>query len=144
MVVRTILALVAGLWLVSCGGGGSSACKPIGACGGDDGGRGGSAGNDGGGGDLVCKQIGTTLCQKACACQEGPGCAMSQGGLTLSFDSESDCLGFFVTLACTMGDVAAYNDSAACLPLAEAATCTGTGEEGAVSLPDDAACQAPE
>ena len=35
--------------------------------------------------------------------------------------------------------MAAYNDAAACLPLVQAATCTGTGTEGSVSLPTDTA-----
>src|SRR5688500_8645001 len=92
----------------------------------------------------VCQQIGNAICQKACSCREGPTCAMSQGGLELSFDSESDCLGFLVTLGCSMGDMAAYNDANACLPLVQAAACTGTGTEAAVSFPADAACQSPQ
>lgn len=118
--MRKIIGLVvACLSLATCGGGGS------------------------GGAQGLCGQIGTALCQKACSCREGPTCAMAQGGLTLDFDTESDCRGFFVTLACSMGDMAAYNDAAACLPLVQAATCTGVGVEGALSFPTDMACQAP-
>jgi hypothetical protein len=39
--------------------------------------------------------------------------------------------------------MAAYNDAAACLPLVQAATCTGTGADGAMSFPMDMACQSP-
>lgn len=92
----------------------------------------------------MCQQIGEEICAKACSCREGAECAMSQGGLTLTFDDEADCRGFFVTLGCSMGDMAAYNDAAACLPLVQAATCIGTGAEGAVAFPTDMACQAPE
>jgi hypothetical protein len=102
---------------------------------------GGSSGS--GGPQGLCQQIGTTACSKACSCREGPTCAMSQGGLELSFDTEADCLGFFVTLGCSMGDAAAYNDAAACLPLTQAAVCVGTGVDGAVELPADNACQSP-
>ena len=68
---------------------------------------------------------------------------MSQGGLTLTFDSEADCTGIFVTFGCSMGDMAAYNDAAACLPLVQAATCTGTGTDAAVAFPADMACESP-
>jgi hypothetical protein len=91
----------------------------------------------------LCGQIGTATCQKACSCREGPTCALSQGGLTLTFDTEADCRLFLVTAACSEGDMAAYNNAAACLPLIQAATCTGTGVEGAVSLPPDTACETP-
>ena len=93
------------------------------------------------GGDSTCQKIGGTICEKTCSCREKPTCAI-QGGF--SFDSESDCRGFFVVLACSGGDMAAYNDAEACLPLAQAATCTGTGTEGAVSIPTEMACQTPE
>lgn len=83
------------------------------------------------------------MCAKACSCREGPTCAMAQGGATLTFDSESDCRVFFVSLGCSMGDKAAYNDAAACLPLVQAATCTGTGTEGALTFPPDTACGTP-
>jgi hypothetical protein len=91
----------------------------------------------------LCQQIGTEICTKACTCRDGAECAMTQGGLTLTFDDESDCRGFFVTLGCSMGDAAAYNDAAACLPLVKAATCTGTGADGAVTVPADPACETP-
>lgn len=68
---------------------------------------------------------------------------MGQGGLTLTFDDEADCRGLFVTFGCSQGDMAAYNDAAACLPLVQAATCTGTGTEGALSFPPDTACETP-
>jgi hypothetical protein len=114
--MRKILGLVlAGLFLATCGGGSPS----------------------------VCQQIGSATCQKACACREGPTCALAQGGVTLTFDTESDCSGFLVTLGCSQGDMAAYNDAAACLPLIQAATCTGTGTDGALSFPPDMACQSP-
>ena len=57
-------------------------------------------------------------------------------------NSESDCRGFFVTLGCAMGDKS-YQDAVACLPLVQAATCTGTGADGALSFPPDTVCQAP-
>ena len=100
-------------------------------------------GDSGGGAGGLCAQIGAAICAKACSCREGPTCAMSQGGLELTFDSEADCTGFFVTLGCSMGDAAAYNDAAACLPLVQAAACTGTGVDGAVVYPDDTACDSP-
>jgi hypothetical protein len=115
MMRKLLVVLVAALSLVSCGGGGSG----------------------------LCQEIGGLLCDKACACREGSACAMEQNGLTISFDSESDCRALFVAFGCSRGDAAAYNDAAACLPLVEAATCTGTGTEGAVSLPADPVCESP-
>ena len=93
--------------------------------------------------ESVCQQIGTQLCAKACSCRDGAGCAMSEGGATLEFDSESDCRGFYVTLACSAGDKAAYNDAPACLTMVQAATCASTGAEGAVTYPTSTACGTP-
>lgn len=100
-------------------------------------------GTCGSGSQSVCEQIGLATCQKACSCREGPTCALAQGGLTVTFDTEGDCRGFFVTLACSKGDMAAYTNAAACLPLVQAATCTGTGVDGALSFPIEMACQSP-
>jgi hypothetical protein len=91
----------------------------------------------------LCEQIGIATCQKACSCREGATCALSQDSLTVTFDTEGDCRGFLVTLGCSQSDKAAYNDAAACLPLVQAATCTGTGADGALSFPADMACQSP-
>ena len=91
----------------------------------------------------TCEMIGTVACQKACACLDGPMCQISQGGLTSSFPSEADCRGFLVTLGCSQGDMAAYNNAAACLPLVQAAQCTGTGTDAALAFPADNACQTP-
>jgi len=103
--------------------------------------------NCGGGGGSspqgLCAQIGSAICAKACSCRDGAECAISEGGLTAEFPSESDCRGWYVTLGCSMGDMAAYNNAAACLPLVQAATCTGSGAEGAASFPADMACQTP-
>jgi len=125
--------VVASFSLATCGDGGGTA------------GTGGTtgAGGTGGGSTGLCQQIASTICEKACSCREGPECAMSQEGLTLIFDSDSDCRGLFLTLGCSMGDMAAYNDAAACLPLVQAATCIGTGTEGAVAYPTEMACQSP-
>src|SRR5947207_14939237 len=98
----------------------------------------------GSGPQSVCQQIGTLTCQKACDCLDGPKCQMSQGGLTLSFDTEADCLGILVTFGCSQnGGAMAYNDAAACLPLIQAATCTGTGTDAALAYPAHNACPSP-
>jgi hypothetical protein len=97
----------------------------------------------GSGSPSLCGQIGSATCQKACACREGPMCALAQGAFTVTFDTESDCRGFLVTLGCSQGDMAAYNDAAACLPLVQAATCTGTGADAALSFPTEMACESP-
>jgi hypothetical protein len=92
----------------------------------------------------TCEQIGSLTCQKACACLDGPSCQLSQGGFSISFDTEADCRVFYVTAACSQGGGAmAYNDAEACLPLIEAATCTGTGTDAALAYPSDNACQSP-
>ena len=119
--MRTILVLlVASVSLAACGDSG-----------------GGSSGS-------LCAQIGAALCAKACSCRDGSECAISEGGgAAITFPSEADCTGLYVTFGCSMGDMAAYNDAAACLPLVQAATCIGTGTEGAVESPMDIACQSP-
>ena len=103
-----------------------------------------SCGDSGGSSGGLCAQIGAALCAKACSCREGSECAISDGGgAALSFPSEADCTGWYVTVGCSMGDAAAYNDAAACLPLVQAAACTGTGVDGAIAFPAEAACQTP-
>jgi hypothetical protein len=91
----------------------------------------------------TCEEIGTVTCQKACACLDGPMCAITQDGATFSFDTEADCRGFLVTLACSQSGMPAYNDAEACLPLIQAATCTGSGTDAALAFPADNACQSP-
>jgi hypothetical protein len=98
----------------------------------------------GGGSSGPCQEIGNMVCDKACACRDGAACAVTQDGLTLSFDNESDCKALFVSFGCMMGAAAAYNDANACLPLIEAATCASTGTDGALAFPTDNACQTPQ
>jgi hypothetical protein len=101
----------------------------------------GSSGNSGGG--SPCAQVGAATCNEACACTDGPGCNIMQGAVTITFDTEADCRGFLVTLACSDSTMPSYNDAAACLPLVQAATCTGTGTDAALAFPTDQACQTP-
>jgi len=97
-------------------------------------------GSDSGG--SPCQTLGNAICAKACACTDGAGCALTDGtGGTLTYDTEADCRGFQVTLACSGGS--GYNDAAACLPLVQAATCTGTGTEASLVYPTDNACGSP-
>jgi hypothetical protein len=103
---------------------------------------GGSSSNTGG--DPACQQVGNATCDKACTCTDGPGCNISsQGGLSITFNSEMDCRTFLVTVACSDPSMPSYNDAAACLPLVQAATCTGTGTDASLAYPSDMACAAP-
>jgi len=97
----------------------------------------------GGGGGGMCEQIGNAICSKACSCRDGAACAISHGDVSEDFPSEADCRGFYVTLACSMGDKAAYKDAAACLLSVQAATCSSTGADGALAAPTDPACDSP-
>ena len=121
--MRKIVGLVLGCALAACGG------------------------SSGGGGGGTCEQIGRAICSKACSCRDGAACSVSQGsgGVTLSTDlsNEANCLALYVTFTCMMGDKGAYNDAAACLPMIQAATCTGTGADGALAFPTDPACDSP-
>ena len=91
-----------------------------------------------------CQEVGAASCNQACACTDGPGCNISsQDGLSLTFPTEADCRVFLVTLACSDQSMPAYNDAAACLPLVQAASCTGTGTDAALAYPSDPACAAP-
>lgn len=117
-ILGRVLLVLFGLAFVSCGSGSSSP-------------------------QSLCAQIGTVTCQKACSCLDGPECAMTQDGFTLSYPTEADCHTGEIALKCAQGDKAAYNDAAACLPIMQAATCTGTGTEAALMYPADPACQMP-
>jgi hypothetical protein len=97
----------------------------------------------GSGGAGTCRAVGEAACERACACTDGPGCGIFEGGLTLTFDSTDQCRVFFVTLGCSEGDAMAYNDGAACLPLVKAASCTGTGTDAALAWPTESACVTP-
>jgi hypothetical protein len=98
----------------------------------------------GGGGGGTCSAVGEAACDRACACTDGPGCAIFEGGITASFDSADQCRAFFITLGCAQGDAMAYNDGAACLPLVKAASCTGTGTDAALAWPSESACVTPQ
>lgn len=53
----------------------------------------------------ACRTAGQAICERACACREGAECALTDamGNATISFDSESDCVGLFVNLGCSGG-----------------------------------------
>lgn len=102
----------------------------------------GGSGNSGAG--SPCAQVGAATCNEACACTDGPGCIISsQDGLTITFDTETACRTFLVNVACSDSTMPAYNDAAACLPLVQAAMCTGTGTTASLDFPTDPACQTP-
>ena len=105
-----------------------------------------SCGSSSNGSGSTCEQVGRAICAKACSCRDGAACALSQGdssgSFSTDFSSEADCLALYVTFGCSAGDKA-YNDAAACLPMIQAATCTGTGADGALSFPKDPACDSP-
>jgi hypothetical protein len=103
----------------------------------------GCGGGGGTGGGSPCQQVGAATCTKACACTDGPGCNITQGALTISFDTEMDCRTFLVTFGCSDSSMPSYNDAAACLPLVEAASCTGTGTDAALAFPTDTVCETP-
>jgi hypothetical protein len=54
------------------------------------------------GGDSACESAGKKLCARACECTAGDECTIGQG-FSLSFESESDCVGFWVQLGCMEG-----------------------------------------
>jgi hypothetical protein len=103
-----------------------SAAALAAACGGD--------GDDGGGSS--CEQAGRAICVAACDCRDGDGCAVTDetGAGTISFDSEDDCAGLYVTLGCTGGGDATI-DFDACEADVSAAECSGAGADGAVVSP---------
>lgn len=90
--------------------------------------------------ESLCEKVGKAVCAKACSCREGPTCGLSEGAATFDFESESDCKILLVTLGCSNSENSGYKDAAACLPLVEAGTCTGTGTEAAFSYPTEMAC----
>jgi hypothetical protein len=96
----------------------------------------------GGGGGSPCQQVGAATCTKACACTDGPGCNITGGALTLSFPTEMDCRTLLVTFGCS-DSMPSYNDPVACLPLVEAASCTGKGTDAALAFPTDMVCESP-
>jgi hypothetical protein len=101
----------------------------------------GGSGDSGGG--SPCQQVGAEACNKACACTDGPGCKITSGALTITVSSEAGCRAILVTSACSDPSMPSYNDAAACLPLVQAATCTGTGTEAALAFPTDPVCETP-
>jgi len=90
----------------------------------------------------ACQQVGAATCTKACACTDGPGCNITGGALTISFPTEMDCRTLLVTFGCS-DSMPSYNDPVACLPLVEAASCTGTGTDAALAFPTDTVCESP-
>lgn len=98
-----------------------------------------ACGGDSGGG--ACADFGNTLCDKACACTDGDGCIIEQGGVTISFDQESDCRGFYVTLGCSEPDPDVdYDTCTAALDGATCVTVQGGEHDGEMAL-EQPACQ---
>ena len=96
-------------------------------CGGDD---------DDDGGGSTCEDAGRAICEAACACRDGDACGVTDetGAATLSFDTENDCTGLYVTLGCSGGGDGSI-DFAACTADVGAAECLGEGADAAVVLP---------
>lgn len=91
-------------------------------------------------GESDCEKFGNQLCDMACACTAGNECAVSQGGVTITSDSPSDCRGFWVTLGCMGGGDDTF-DYPGCLSLLENAQCVDTGGGVmAVEIPDAPEC----
>ncbi|HUS64106.1 MAG TPA: hypothetical protein VMZ28_06165 [Kofleriaceae bacterium] len=92
------------------------------ACGGDD-------SND-------CEVWGEEVCALGCDCAAGDACAFIAGAVTLTFENESDCAGFFSgQLACHDGGDPDF-DYAGCTDMLDQAMCVDTDDDvGAVQLP---------
>lgn len=106
----------------------------------------GGCGNDRGDdddGDSACEAAGHAICDRACDCRDGDGCGVtdSTGGVTLGFDSLSDCEGLYITLGCSGGGDETI-DLEACASDMPDAECSGTGEDAAVAVP--ASCESEE
>ncbi len=85
--------------------------------------------------DTPCETFGQTVCDVACDCD--PGCRVQMGALTASFDSTSDCLGFYRTLGCREEDPTF--DYEACAALVADAECMSDAEGGFIAL-DTSSC----
>lgn len=105
------------------------------------GGRGGDDDDDDSGGS--CSAAGQAICAAACECRPGDGCAITDetASASLSFDSEQDCLGLYVTLGCSGGGDPGI-DFGACADAMAVAECAGEGEAAGVVGPPE--CESPE
>jgi hypothetical protein len=95
-------------------------------------------------GESKCSEAGHKICEKACACRAGDGCAITTGPpnfVTFSFDSESDCVGLFVTLGCTGGGDDSV-DYAACSEALDDHQCVESGGAGEMGLLSPPECEA--
>ncbi len=94
-----------------------------------------------------CEEAHSLLCQRACDCRSGEGCAARSegdgGAVTISFDNLADCRSLYITLGCSGGGDDKI-DFPACTTALEAATCQDPpdAEGGALILP--AVCDAPD
>lgn len=92
------------------------------------------------GGASPCEEAMSKMCQMACDCVEGDGCAVGGQGGALTFETEDDCVGFYVTLGCMNGGSDKI-DFPACTEALSGALCVDSGENKALSLPE--ACNEP-
>ena len=89
-----------------------------------------------------CEDFGNLVCERACDCADGDECRFATGGgtATVTFDSESDCKGFYRLLVCG-DDQDPVVDVEACSAAVEVASCIATAEGMALSFPEDPACE---
>ncbi len=96
------------------------------------------------GGDASCDSAGAAMCERACACTDGPGCQIQDGTLVLSFDSKADCRGFYSTLVCPESDqLDPQPDWGACESAAAEAACV-TVEDGSSAARSPSECGSDE
>jgi hypothetical protein len=84
-----------------------------------------------------CEVWGEEVCALACDCASGDACVFLAGAVSLTFDTPSDCAGFFsAQLACHDGGDPDFDYAACTDRLATEAMCVATDDDvGAVQLP---------
>jgi hypothetical protein len=93
-----------------------------------------------GGDEDPCEEYGHQICDLACECGDGE-CAIIDGDATISFETKSDCTGFYITLGCS-GDSSDFDFEGCSAALANAACGENSEGETGIVYPDDPACQA--
>lgn len=101
-----------------------------------------ACGSDDDGGASPCEEAMSKLCNMACNCVEGDGCAMGDENASFSLESLDDCRELYINLGCAGGGSDKIDYPACTQALEAEGQCVDSAGGKALAVPE--ACNEPE
>jgi hypothetical protein len=94
-------------------------------------------GSDDDGGASPCEEAMSKLCQMACDCVEGDGCAMGDENASFSLESLDDCRELYISLGCAGGGSDKIDYPACTQALEAEGQCVDSAGGKALTMPEE-------